>query len=134
MAWCCYIRKSISTSLLNFTITIFTRSSRSTIKPPQKFWTELLLSSPLLVLPHTHTNSLSFPSVNWESMAGKLMHAVHYTNCGGGPSDLKVTSISISLIFMFYKQFIRFSYEESKLSFISSLRFLFFFPLLSILL
>ena len=67
-------------------------------------------------------------------MAGKLMHAVHYINCGGGPSDLKVTSISISLIFMFYKQFIRFSYEESKLSFISSLRFLFFFPLLSILL
>ncbi|KAM3683693.1 hypothetical protein ACB094_12G166400 [Castanea mollissima] len=28
-------------------------------------------------------------------MAGKLMHAVHYTNCGGGPSDLKYVEVPV---------------------------------------
>ncbi|KAL4597068.1 hypothetical protein ACB092_12G209000 [Castanea dentata] len=28
-------------------------------------------------------------------MAGKLMHAVRYTNCGGGPSDLKYVEVPV---------------------------------------
>uniref|UniRef100_A0A2N9HSS9 Enoyl reductase (ER) domain-containing protein n=1 Tax=Fagus sylvatica TaxID=28930 RepID=A0A2N9HSS9_FAGSY len=28
-------------------------------------------------------------------MAGKLMHAVHYTSCGGGPSDLKYVEVPL---------------------------------------
>ena len=55
------------------------------------------------------------------------MHAVHYTSCGGGPSDLKVTSISISFSYSLCKSYLFGMKKSNYLSLVQFKFYIYFF-------